>query len=1337
MELSFDHYPIFQANQVLTSGHLNDLVDYLDEQTRLTRANLIGVGIVCGLEITLDSTGATLTLSKGCGVTSEGYLIVEPEDISLVAYRPYTLPDDIEYTTFKNNGMAFTMWELFEKGEPNTTPLNSPAGFLDDKAVLLFFELKNESLRNCSPNNCDDKGSEVTVTVRRLLLRIADLDTIIAAANSLGTGLTSSDLANALSAELNLPDLVVPRFDVLNSNPTSSDELYVAFLNIFRSLKLATATAGALSAAYAAFQPLLKASYPSDPFAGFAGAFGFLDSAPKSATQVRFLQYYVDLFEDLLLAYDEFRWKGVELVCACCPPGGLFPRHLMLGLLHPEKAASPDQYRESFRPSPAVGCCTADSKTLAQLFTRLVEMAARFTNAPSLPKANDQARVDPQIRVTPSVLREAPLANKAIPYYYRQNGTPPLYRLWSREKTERNRTNQNQGYRYDEYSPAAPLFVSDPLRYNLEPYNFLRIEGHLGKDYQRVLTSLLLLKSQYRLPIDIVALRTGAYDDKQPLDLSQESARFQDLEILYDALREELMSSLAEGAMDLYDVPVAGNQLSGGTPKLTLLQTYAPNYRYPAGSVGAVYEAHLATFQATPYIDINQTLISDPKFAQEVMKVYCFLFANASDVPAENRAQVVALFYFSKLAELLPDTLDALAYADFENRYQDLLALIRYFRNDLASHVPADLKTFVPEAELLDQFDEILFNCKLEAVKAVHDEYSSRIGDLKKQQFLSTFLQQHPGIQHKAGVPMGGTFLVIYHGEPVADLNVSGNVLVNTGVIASTFGAKLAPNFAKNAGLVNTGAAPNTGTADTGARSARMSEVLKNVDMSRLPIADAVNRISGNQALLQNPDIKLIIGSLTGNIPLAPKDTGVSSDDPAAKIITTTVSALTNGTVIADFFLPYRVCCGLPGIEYELPKIPPSISAKPGCTNSDGNCPVDVKVKGGVAPYDIAIDNGSYDALNPPVMLQAGTHTLKVRDAEGLESSPQTIVIPPAIAIANVQYTCDQGKFTATLTISGGTPPYSVNGKAVSGNSFTTDPVDSGKSVDVEVIDSVKCSSGKTTLTHDCPPPCDLPCSGIAVKRGFRFWMPEPDATHQYKEFAPGNLVFTVESAPGKPVDVSAKIKPIITGKPTDLNASFAKVVTDWLAQINKIILAEAGLNENNVSWLTLQYETLGAGRLGTLWIEYFGCLKFDIQFASNVALTTGANAIKIAYSPTGSSITVNQDPAVTVPPYDGTTTDKCNPNKPVQDLCPQPPQTKLAIARTGQQGLKVTFLVTPQPDPGDLQFLWEIPDATPALGTGKTFTATFPNGATRPVTVTAFNKAGCSVTNTVQIPLG
>jgi hypothetical protein len=143
-----DKYPFFEANQVLTNAHLNQAIQYLDEQERLTRANLIGIGIVCGLEIKLNASKTAVHISKGCGVTSEGYLIVEPNNVALVSYRDYKAPDNVTYSPFKDK----TLWELLPASEPGPSTALSSA-FLSDKAVLLFLELKKEGLRNCSPNN--------------------------------------------------------------------------------------------------------------------------------------------------------------------------------------------------------------------------------------------------------------------------------------------------------------------------------------------------------------------------------------------------------------------------------------------------------------------------------------------------------------------------------------------------------------------------------------------------------------------------------------------------------------------------------------------------------------------------------------------------------------------------------------------------------------------------------------------------------------------------------------------------------------------------------------------------------------------------------------------------------------------------------------------------------------------------------------------------------------------------------------------------------------------------------------------------------------------------------
>ncbi|MDZ7581809.1 MAG: hypothetical protein U5R30_14765 [Deltaproteobacteria bacterium] len=58
-------YTIFESGQVLTSKHLNDLATYLTEQDRLTRNKLIGIGVVCGLEVDYPSDENLLASAPG------------------------------------------------------------------------------------------------------------------------------------------------------------------------------------------------------------------------------------------------------------------------------------------------------------------------------------------------------------------------------------------------------------------------------------------------------------------------------------------------------------------------------------------------------------------------------------------------------------------------------------------------------------------------------------------------------------------------------------------------------------------------------------------------------------------------------------------------------------------------------------------------------------------------------------------------------------------------------------------------------------------------------------------------------------------------------------------------------------------------------------------------------------------------------------------------------------------------------------------------------------------------------------------------------------------------
>ncbi len=1295
-----DSYPVFEANQILSSSHLNQVFNYLDEQERLTRVNLIGIGIVCGLEISLDEKAQTIHLSKGCGITSEGYLIVQPEDdLELVSYRDYKLPGVLNYSPFiKENSAAvktseqYPLWELFPAGEPETTLLGTPANFLADKAVLLFMELREEGLRNCCPNNCDDKGSAVTVTLRKLLIKKDHLKIILKQAESLETGLSSFELADEVTAKLGLPDIRLPRYDVPGTGLTTTADVLAAFYKIFQAKKLVSNIAKALSAAYKAFKPLVEDMYSQNPFSSdFNQKFGFLDIMPETRQQVLFLQYYYDFFDDLLNAYDEFRWKAVDLICACCPHEELFPRHLMLGVLFPEKVSNPGIYRHQFLASPAVKQCSDYVIELKQLFHRLVKMAVNFTNTPPLPESAED-EIDSQIRITPSKFGDVLLSDKAIPYYYRQDGIPPLYRIWNFEKTRRNRANQNLSYRSDEYkNPVAPEFVTNSLNYNLEPYNFLRIEGHLGKDYQSVLTTLLSLKESNRLPINVIALRTGAFSKNASVDLSKEESYFPDLEALYDTMREELLGTLCEGVMYLYGISTTAESGAADTvPQLPLLKKYAPNFRYAQGTVGAWYEKYWESFKSMPYIDVDQNKIDN----DAVLTVYCTLFAGTTagftEFLSEYWAHAVSIYYLTKLAEVLPESLDLLAYADFENKYQDLMGLIRYFRSDAATKISDQLKQFIPQEDLIDHFDQVLFSCKLAPVKAIHDEYENRIRDVKQKQFLSFFLKKHPGIQHKAGVPLGGTFIIVYHADQ--------SRVIGKGSLADMTNSAFDKSTAKE-------------------------------------ISKALDSLQSNAHLRDNIDFQLLYKKMTGRDldESIPEITGSRIESVFDK----TVKDFKNGIVIADFFLPYLCCSDYPPIQYVLPVPPLGLSIYLGCTLSNGIAEATLLPQGGMAPFTYQLDNQVFKTLQGSIQLSVGPHTVIIRDSAGAESAPQTFTVPNALTIGAETYTDDSKTKTYKISfkISGGTPPYKSDAGDITDDAFTSKPIESEKPVKIAVIDNVGCSAEKG-FTHTVAV-CNLPCAGIARRCGYRFWMPEPEPEQKkpYTRYEAKVSRFMLEFPQGHFIDLAGNVEKIIQAETDALNKEFDDVVHAWLDQINKLIIEKTGYKD----WLRLEYVKSPEEPIGTLSIEYFECLKFEFAIQIIFARPELIETYEIQYSPAETKVKIEsryQNLEAIIPAFDCVQIDKCNPLHPVTDFCKNQ-DLQLKIITAVESG-KLILDCAPSGKDTPVAYLWEVQDGIPALSNEKKAVFTFvPQQSTvKKIWLAAYSKAGCRVLSTATIDL-
>jgi len=547
-------YPDFQTDQVLSADNLNHSFAFNEQQERLTRTNLIGIGIVCGLKATKSANGKVITITKGTGVTSQGYLIVHGNENSSAAidytrYRSFNAYQDIKYQPFiSGTAPKYAQWELLTELEAKTTDPELTSAFLNDKVCLLFYEMLETNAKNCDTTSCDDKGKLVEITVRKLLMYVSDANTLIAELNQKAQASGSGETFPGIT---NLAELRMPRFDVAATSLVTTSDLFKAYQKVFTQ-KLVEDFGKALNDAYSLFKSYLNDS--SFPFSGFNSQFAFLYNGSISGNNLLHFQYYFDFFYDILLAYNEWRAAAINLVAMCTPPEALFPRHIMLCNFSEPEGIEKSKYRNYFIPSPILAQHDQAYKEFKNLFQRLSRMISN-KNLPA-PAVSGSKLVDTNIRITPSLLGNYPLGNRAIPYYYKPDeAAGKLVDVWNYTETKRGK--QNLILSYDHPYNNSDDFVINPLHYDLEPYNFFRVEGHIGKTYDGALSSLQKLINDHRLPIDVIALElsTDASDTK-----ITDVCAIANIQLQYDLLRNEIICCLRKninfwGQLEIKETP--------------------------------------------------------------------------------------------------------------------------------------------------------------------------------------------------------------------------------------------------------------------------------------------------------------------------------------------------------------------------------------------------------------------------------------------------------------------------------------------------------------------------------------------------------------------------------------------------------------------------------------------------------------------------------------------------------------------------------------------------------------------------------------------------------------
>lgn len=799
-------YSSFENDQVLTAAQLNEFLNYFDDQDRLSRICLSGVGIVCGFK--LDFTPAQqLIISQGCGITTDGDLLklqvsipdsggLKRIDIPEILYTHFTpfVDNKAFYRPFFYKEVGgieeqIPLWELLPTDLVTTEAPISDLPNLEDKVVLLYLEAYNEDADLCVGVSCDNQGILQVQNLRVLLVDQENADYIL----SFDTIFDTHDI---LSTYFNLSDVVAPRVLVNETNTES-------FTDLNESYNVAIRKDGIVDNVKTGIEEMLLKLDMEPEAVEIIQLMDSLFSVSALPQNSLYFQYRYDLFKDVIDTYLEMKELFLEGDCLCSPDIHSFPKHLMLGKLIP---TADDilykRYRHSFYKSPILCCNDAAFERFKDIVARLIEQLRTYIKG-AIPRD--------EIKITPSKYN-ALLGDKAIPYYY--NLHPPLLNKWNYDKTIRNQQRRNLSYHTGLLAPSAA--IQTPLKYNLEPFNFLRIEGHQGYLYQEAFEKINQIKYNNGLSFDLKALGITISPD-ETINIDDYMCEFADLQILLETWRKEhecimanasyylsaysLVKPDSNGRLITYLNPIkVKKEMSSLTPETTkeegkYVNPVQENLDTKENTMGSVVAEVLKEFEGCSASDIiaqvhrafskwdfskwdpvvYDTTINKPmeilsysyvlldvlphellEFTPQIIQSYSINASNvcslAKKVQAVSTGEIPPSLPPTQVVE--EDAPVAEASGDFNDDFN-----ADFFTTKIATKEPSMVNL------LMNQLAEIC--CSTKALQAIYDEIEARKQRILLRLKLAEFVKHHPGLEHFAGTLHGGTFILVYITNPV------------------------------------------------------------------------------------------------------------------------------------------------------------------------------------------------------------------------------------------------------------------------------------------------------------------------------------------------------------------------------------------------------------------------------------------------------------------------------------------------------------------------------------------------------------------------------------------
>lgn len=820
-------YSSFENDQVLTAAQLNEFLNYFDDQDRLSRICLSGVGIVCGFKLNFTSE-QQLIISQGCGITTDGDLLklqvsipdsggLTRIDIPEILYTHFTpfVDNKAIYKPFfyKETGgieEQIALWELLPVDLVSTETPISEMPNLDDKVVLLYLETYHEDSDLCVGISCDNQGILQVQNLRVLLVDQENADYIL----SFDKVRDNNDI---LSTYFNLSEVVAPRVLINEQNTENFAELNDSYNGAIRQ-------DGIVDDVKASIESMLLKLDMATEAVEISLLIDSLFSVSALPQNALYFQYRYDLFKDVIDSYLEMKELFLDGDCSCSPDIYSFPKHLLLGKLIP---TADDllykRYRHSFYKSPIL-CCTDNAfDRFKSIVVRLTEQLRTYIKL-AIPRT--------EIKITPSRYSSL-LGKKAIPFYYDLQTT--LFNNWSYEKTLRNQQKRNLSYHTQLLTPVSS--IQTPLKYNLEPFDFLRIEGHQGSSYQQAMGTISQIKANNGLSFDLKALGITISPD-ETVNIEDYPCEFADLQVMLTTWRQSNSCVLSNASQYLSSYSVDTTWKNPKLPvyyenqgkvnidlKALLNQKTESNSVYEKmdraeGSVGRYIADAYKKFVGCSANDIINLTLSEMA-SVNFRKFSPFAYDLTILKPVQILSNALLLFdsipvnilnldraKYNKLvinannicvlarqttgvingdvAPVLPPASTPGSYMNSQSDMQKYTPLADQVQGKLEEHQGSFNKDYSYDFELnriVEKAPAMIPNimedllkscCNIKQIEAIVDEIERRKKQILLNKKLSEFVKKHPGLEHLGGVQPGGTFVMAYLSTAL------GNIPANT-----------------------------------------------------------------------------------------------------------------------------------------------------------------------------------------------------------------------------------------------------------------------------------------------------------------------------------------------------------------------------------------------------------------------------------------------------------------------------------------------------------------------------------------------------------------------------